>query len=98
MDQWLALDEDDGEVERLVPVAGKENVLGFKNLLLDNARMAITEEHLWISFLIRPSRSTFTRLQRLTCILSLLFMAMIADALFYGQEGTEERPKAVKVN
>ena len=37
----------------------------------------------------RPTRSNFTRLQRLTCCLLLLFTTMIANAMFY-RDTTEE--------
>ena len=76
--QWLAADEDDGEVDRVLPVAGQEEITGFNHLFFSTARKNLTDEHLWISIVSRPTRSTFTRLQRLTCCLVLLFTTMIA--------------------
>ena len=43
----------------------------------------MTDDHLWISIMSRPTKSSFTRLQRLTCGVSLLFSTMIANAMFY---------------
>ena len=31
-DRWLALEEDDGHVERLLPIAGQEQIKDFKHL------------------------------------------------------------------
>ena len=35
--------------------------------------------HLWFSIITKPARSTFTRVQRLTCVLGILFTAMLAN-------------------
>ena len=39
--------------------------------------------HLWFSVYTRPPNSSFTRVQRLTCCISLLFSSMVANAMFY---------------
>ncbi len=51
--QWLALDEDDGELLRVLPVAGEEEVKGFNNLFFTNARQKISDDHLWLSVVYR---------------------------------------------
>ena len=85
--RWLAVDEDDGEIDRFLPVASKKNILSFTNLFSDNTRQKVAEDHLWFSVLFRPQYSNFTRVQRATCCLCLLFLTMIANAMFYGQGG-----------
>ena len=51
----------------------------------------MTDGHLWFSLVWRPTFSTFTRVQRLSCCLALLFSSMIANAMFYGRlEETEK--------
>ena len=42
------------------------------------------EEHIWFSVFHRPSRSTFTSVQRLTCCLSLITGYMLSNIMFYG--------------
>lgn len=44
----------------------------------------LREGHLWISIFSKPARSTFTRVQRLTCGLCLLLMTMLTNIMFYG--------------
>ncbi|XP_077979542.1 polycystin-1-like protein 2 [Glandiceps talaboti] len=89
-DRWLAVDKDDGKVERLVPVAGKENLIEFSHLCMSTMRTEFSDSHVWYSILSRPSRSTFTRVQRTSCCFSLLFLTMIANAMFYMDSEEEE--------
>ena len=44
----------------------------------------LRDGHLWLSIFSKPARSTFTRVQRLTCALCLLLMTMLTNIMFYG--------------
>lgn len=88
--KWLAVDEDDGLIDRIIPVAGKEEITGFNHLFFSRAKKNLSEDHLWLSVVSRPSRSHFTRLQRLACCFLLLFSTMIANAMWYGVAETNE--------
>ena len=44
----------------------------------------LRDGHLWISIFSKPAKSTFTRVQRLTCALSLLLTTMFTNIMFYG--------------
>ena len=46
---WLAVEEGDGKIERVLPAAGTENVTEFKNRLSDLMRINLTDGHLWYS-------------------------------------------------
>ncbi|XP_041474499.1 uncharacterized protein LOC121423243 isoform X2 [Lytechinus variegatus] len=83
-DRWLAVEEDDGQIERVIPVAGKSELTGFGYLFYSKTRRNLTDGHLWFSVFARPARSTFTRCQRALCCLSLLFSSMMANIFFYG--------------
>ncbi|CAD5124264.1 DgyrCDS12559 [Dimorphilus gyrociliatus] len=89
--KWLATEEDDGQVQRILPVADQEEIKGFKHLFFTTARKNISDEHLWLSVVSRPTKSNFTRLQRLTCCLTLLLTTMIANAMWYR---TDEQVKS----
>lgn len=58
----------------------------FSFLFNENTRENTTDTHLWLSVAIRPEESHFTRVQRLACCLAFLFLTMIANAMFYGQD------------
>lgn len=84
--RWLAVEEDDGMIDRLLPVASKEDMTNFQNLFMTKTKKSFTDSHLWISVFSRPHRSTFTRVQRLSCILSLVMTTMMVNAMFYQAE------------
>ncbi|XP_077979563.1 uncharacterized protein LOC144434915 [Glandiceps talaboti] len=82
-DRWLAVEEDDGQIERVIPVAGKSELTSFGHLFYSKTRRNLSDGHLWFSIFGRPARSNFTRVQRATCCLSLLFSTMMANIYFY---------------
>ncbi|XP_066267538.1 polycystin-2-like protein 2 [Branchiostoma lanceolatum] len=51
-----------------------------------------SDGHLWFSVFSRPTRSNFTRVQRVSCCLSLLFCTMVSNAMWYE---TEQKVKTV---
>ncbi|XP_048576191.1 uncharacterized protein LOC5508455 [Nematostella vectensis] len=82
-DRWLAVEEDDGMVERTLSVAGKKELTNFNLLFSTEARKNLTDGHLWFSVVARPAKSTFTRVQRLSCCLSIMLSTMLANCMFY---------------
>ena len=80
---WLACDEGDGLVERLVPVAGLEELKDFQYLFIKNSTQGFTDGHLWFSIILRPAQSRFTHAQRVTCCLCILLCTMLVNAMFY---------------
>ena len=82
-DRWFALEKEDGAIERLLKVSAKEEMTSFKTLFRQKTEKDICDGHLWISVVAKPPKSTFTRVQRLSCCMSLLFTSMITNAMFY---------------
>ncbi|XP_033737386.1 polycystic kidney disease protein 1-like 2 [Pecten maximus] len=89
--QWLAVDKGDQEIERLLPVATQSELSNFDHLFYTRTRQDLTDGHLWISVLSRPTQSVFTRVQRLSCCLSLLFLTMVTNAMWYGTIDTTQQ-------
>lgn len=52
-------------------------------MLSENSRRGLFDDHLWFSLSIRPNASKFTRVQRLWCIVALLFLSMVASAMWF---------------
>ncbi|XP_077978551.1 polycystin-1-like protein 2 [Glandiceps talaboti] len=88
--QWLAVDKGDGKIDRILTVAAKDDVLNYKNRIGIMRQQAFTEDHLWVSLFLRPKRSSFTRVQRLSCCLSMLFAYLISNAMFYKNDSDSE--------
>ena len=70
-------------IDRILPVAGTSDVTTFNHIFFSRTKKSFTDSHLWISLISRPQRSNFSRVQRLSCILSLLLTSMLTDAMFY---------------
>jgi polycystin 1L2 len=83
---WLAVEKSDGQIDRVLPVACKNDLTTFKHLFTQSVKKKFTDNHLWFSVFSRPTKSSFTRVQRLSCCMSLLFCTMIANAMFYRSE------------
>ena len=91
--RWLAVDKDDGRIDRRLLVSDPKKLSGFNNQFHSRAARGLGDGHLWMSVYTRPPNSPFTRVQRLTCCLSLLLCAMVANAMFYEtnlQQGSME--------
>lgn len=83
-DRWLSLDVGEGEIEAFIKTNTPEDRSEFGILFDDKLRKGICDKHIWFSLIFRPQWSPFTRLQRLSCCLSLLCSTMVASAMFYG--------------
>ena len=81
--RWLALEKGSGEIEFEINVADKKELAKFKNLFVFRTARSLGDGHLWLSVLTRPPHIAFTRCQRLSCCLSILFTAMVVNAMFY---------------
>lgn len=71
-------------------MANAKDIDDSKVLFRDHIFYNITENNIWASTVFRPNQSSFTRVQRLSCILAFLFLAMLANAMFYEAPGTEQ--------
>lgn len=56
------------------------------------------DDHLWFSISKRPNYSQFTRVQRLWTIVALLFLSMVASAMWFNQEPSPEDQDKETVN
>lgn len=92
-DQWLAVEEGNGAVDRRLKLATKEELTKFNILFVNATRKNLLDGHLWLSVFTRPPKSTFTRVQRLSCCLSLMLSTMLANLMFY-QAGADDNSTA----
>ena len=83
---WLAVEKGDGLVDRIIPLASEKELKSFAHLFTQSVKKKFSDGHLWFSVFSRPVRSNFTRFQRVSCCISLLFCTMISNAMFYQQE------------
>ena len=79
--QWLALERGDGRIERTLETSTSK--FNFSREVLRCWWKGLTQKHIWVSVLAKPSRDRFSRVQRASCCLSILLSAMLANAMFY---------------
>ena len=83
---WLAVESMDGRTDKVLYVAHDKEMANYKHLFLSNGMDGLYDGHLWISAVAKIPHSSFTRVQRSSCCLSLLFCTMITNAMFYDRE------------
>ncbi|CAF1019415.1 unnamed protein product [Rotaria sordida] len=83
---WFAIEKGDGLIDRIIPIASIKELRSFGHLFTESIKKKLSDGHLWFSVFSRPVRSNFTRLQRISCCMSLLFCSMISNAMFYRQD------------
>ena len=65
-------------------VTAEEIIFRQKHNFMVKSTQDLRDGHLWLSIFSKPAKSTFTRVQRLTCALSLLLTTMLTNIMFYG--------------
>ncbi|XP_068225345.1 uncharacterized protein [Palaemon carinicauda] len=93
---WLAVEEGDGLIDRLIPVAGDEQKRDRAHVFSKTVEKNLSDDHLWFSVVLRPARSRFTRVQRLSSCMALLYLSMLVNAMFY--ERVPDTPGAGGLN
>ncbi|XP_071952193.1 polycystin-1-like [Antedon mediterranea] len=81
---WLSLMEDNGAVEKTFQVLGDEEMKKFSTIFQIESKQQLANQHLWLSVVDRPQQSRFTRTQRVTCCLVLIYTYMCVNAVWYG--------------
>ena len=66
-------------------------------LLQNNIKKKLFDDHIWLSVGYRKTRSTFTRVQRLSCCLSILFLTMVSNAMWFGTGSSENNQTALVI-
>ncbi|UJR11128.1 hypothetical protein I4U23_015309 [Adineta vaga] len=81
--QWLAVEKDDGKIERVLPVASELEKRQFSFVLTKRTYHSVSDGHLWFSIFSRPPSNHFTRVQRCTCCFVLFFVSMFLNIMYY---------------
>ncbi|XP_066299013.1 polycystin-1-like protein 2 [Branchiostoma lanceolatum] len=95
--RWLAFDEDDEQIERVLPAAKDEQLVAFSTLFADRTAKDLRDGHIWYSVYGRPASSPFTRTQRVSCCLSIIMCTMLANIMFFGRGDDFAQPEPVKI-
>jgi len=69
---WFDYDTGDTKVDRILIAQPQSKVRSFIEMIAYTA----AEHHLWFSVYMRPTRSKFTRVQRMSCLFGMVFLTM----------------------
>ena len=94
--KWLAVERGDGSVDRLLPVAGLGEATEFSHLFQQKTQKNLKDGHLWFSVFMRPPQSRFTRVQRVSCCMALLYLSMLVNAMWYERVPPKPRASALE--
>ncbi|CAH1796902.1 unnamed protein product [Owenia fusiformis] len=83
---WFAVEEGDGKLDRLLPIAGREQKVDPSHIVPHNVQKNMADDHLWFSVIARPPKSRFTRVQRVSSCFSLMLCTMVTNAMFYEKD------------
>nr|XP_056718403.1 polycystic kidney disease protein 1-like 3 [Euleptes europaea] len=89
---WLAVDMEGGRVDEVFVAASDRELCSFGNLFWAGLVEKLSQEHLWLSVVMCSAWSPFTRVQRLSCCLSLLLCSMLINIMFW-KGPVEEEPQ-----
>ncbi|KAK3727540.1 hypothetical protein QZH41_018642 [Actinostola sp. cb2023] len=82
-DKWLAVESEDCKTDALLYVANPVDYNSYKRIYISKTARDLYDGHLWFSVAAKPPTSHFTRIQRCSCCLSLLFCTMMTNCMFY---------------
>ncbi|XP_051829552.1 polycystic kidney disease protein 1-like 2 [Antechinus flavipes] len=81
---WLSIDVGDCVLDRRFPVATEQDMKQFSHLFYMKSSKGFQDGHIWYSIFSRSPRSSFTRVQRVSCCFSLLLCTMLTNIMFWG--------------
>ncbi|CAF0882123.1 unnamed protein product [Adineta steineri] len=81
--RWFSVEQGDGLIERILPIAGEMEKQNFSYVLSKKAYFSVSDGHLWFSIFSRPPSNKFTRVQRCTCCFVLLSASMLLNIMYY---------------
>ncbi|CAF1602837.1 unnamed protein product, partial [Adineta ricciae] len=81
--RWLAVEKDDGKIERILLAASNAEQREFSYVLSKQAYEKFSNGHLWFSIFFRSPSNQFTRVQRCTCCFVLLLISMFLNIMYY---------------
>ncbi|XP_034384503.1 polycystic kidney disease protein 1-like 2 [Cyclopterus lumpus] len=91
-DCWLSTDRGDSMTKKTLNAAKNNEIASFRNIFQSRTSTGFRDEHIWVSIVDPPSRSPFTRAQRVSCCMSLLLCTMAINIAFWNIPTDEDSP------
>ena len=92
-EEWLDFDRAHQKVDRVLSAEKSDAVWSLK----DMTSYTIAEHHIWISLFLRPHKSDFSRIERLSCLYGQIFLTMILTIVFMKSSTREEIQNTIHI-
>lgn len=89
---WLSSEKGEGTIKKAFNAAQKNEIDSFRNIFQTRTSSGFRDQHIWVSVVDPPARSPFTRLQRVSCCLSLLLCTMAINIAFWNMAHDQNSP------
>ncbi|KAF1392766.1 hypothetical protein PFLUV_G00031470 [Perca fluviatilis] len=96
-DCWLSADCGDNMTKKTFNAAKNNEIASFRNIFHSRTSTGFRDEHIWVSIVDPPSRSPFTRAQRVSCCMSLLLCTMAINIAFWNIPMDTNSPVVFKI-
>ncbi|XP_035389041.1 polycystic kidney disease protein 1-like 2 [Electrophorus electricus] len=93
---WLT-STGDSTCARTFNPAKKNEIASFGNIFQARTSTGFRDEHIWMSVVDPPRHSPFTRMQRVSCCMSLLLCTMAINIMFWNIPKNEDSPVIIKI-
>ncbi|XP_008291325.1 polycystic kidney disease protein 1-like 2 [Stegastes partitus] len=80
---WLSTERGEAVTKKTFNAAKNNEIASFRNIFQSRTSTGFRDEHIWVSIVDPPSRSPFTRAQRVSCCMSLLLCTMAINIAFW---------------
>ncbi|XP_021494524.1 polycystin-1-like protein 2 isoform X1 [Meriones unguiculatus] len=81
---WLSINVGDCVLDKVFPVATEQDRKQFSHLFFTKTSTGFQDGHIWYSVFCNATRSSFTRVQRVSCCFSMLLCTMLTSIMFWG--------------
>ncbi|XP_036605967.1 polycystic kidney disease protein 1-like 3 [Trichosurus vulpecula] len=88
--RWLAVDLGDCQQDQVFTSVSKKELFSFRNLYSSMIIEKFTQEYLWLSVVTYSPWNQVTRVQQLSCCMTLLICSMVINIMFWKLNSTEE--------
>ncbi|XP_070581467.1 polycystin-1-like protein 2 [Ptychodera flava] len=93
---WLAVERGNGKVFRHLCPAKESSLQAFQFHFDTKVSVNVTDKNMWSSIFLRPTYSSFTRVQRLSSAAAYVFFSMLLNAMFY-KNPSEVEGNAIRI-
>ena len=89
------IDKRDGNTEHVLRMSEAKNSARFVENIYNRAAETVMEQHIWFSVFTKHPQERFTRVQRISCYLSFLYISLMTSAMFYWESLVSDIPVTI---